>query len=235
MSTAVYQSPDPKSPNPCHPERSEGPLQLASATGPQDISTTARVPERVLDLHQQGVTGIKDLSDASARGDSEAYTREDAGQRLAAKQTATPQVKKRKSSPPSANQIKQNRKHHTHHHRSSQRKINRRILSAIQKVPRQPPQRQVRPPDQHQHNPHRHDHCPQPDQQLTQLSHKQVSTHFARYTIFPATIVHTTFVSRISCGETVNTSRSSKTRSARFPRAIVPMESIFIARAEFRV
>ena len=61
------------------------------------------------------------------------------------------------------------------------------------------------------------------------------SGHFARYTVFPATIVHNTFVSRICSGEIVRTSRSSKTRSARLPAAIVPMESRFMARAEFRV
>jgi hypothetical protein len=63
----------------------------------------------------------------------------------------------------------------------------------------------------------------------------QHCSHFARYTIFPATIVHNTFASRISVGEIVKTSRSSKAKSARLPAAMVPMESRFIARAEFRV
>ena len=60
-------------------------------------------------------------------------------------------------------------------------------------------------------------------------------TYFDRYTISPATMVHNTFVSRISSGEIVRTSRSSKIKSARLPAAISPMESRFIARAEFRV
>ena len=59
--------------------------------------------------------------------------------------------------------------------------------------------------------------------------------HFARNTIVPATIVHNTFASRISSGEIVKTSRSSRTKSARLPGAIVPIESRFMARAEFRV
>src|ERR1700678_912317 len=72
-------------------------------------------------------------------------------------------------------------------------------------------------------------------QTLMQSNSSPSRPHFARYTIFPATIVHNTFVSRISSGETVKTSRSSKTKSARLPAAIIPMESRFIARAEFRV
>lgn len=59
--------------------------------------------------------------------------------------------------------------------------------------------------------------------------------HCARYTVLPAAIVHNTLVSRISSGEIVKTSRSNKTRSARLPAAMVPMESRFMARAEFRV
>lgn len=59
--------------------------------------------------------------------------------------------------------------------------------------------------------------------------------HFARYTTFPATIVHNTFVCRISSGETVSTSRSSRTKSARLPGAMLPIEFMFMARAEFRV
>jgi hypothetical protein len=98
-----------------------------------------------------------------------------------------------------------------------------------------PGSRPKSPPRQHQQNPHHHNHRTEPNQNLAQLIHKRLSTHFARYTIFPATIVHNTFVSRISSGETVKTSRSNKAKSARFPAAMVPMESRFMARAEFRV
>src|SRR3984885_14165074 len=72
-------------------------------------------------------------------------------------------------------------------------------------------------------------------QTLMQSNSSRSRPHFARYTIFPATIVHNTFVSRISSGEAVKTSRSSKTKSARLPAAIIPMESRFMASAELRV
>jgi len=78
---------------------------------------------------------------------------------------------RKRSSPPSPQNIQHNRQHHAQQHRSRQRKINSRTLPAIYDVPRQPSQRQVRPPQQSQRDSRRHQHHAEDDQHLSQISH----------------------------------------------------------------
>src|SRR5258706_16452495 len=115
------------------------------------------------------------------------------------------------------------------------------------RIPPPPPLRKCPPPPRHPHartQPPPLPHPPlrrrEPESELIRQRHNcelhgAMALHFALYTVFPATIVHNTLVSRISSGEIVKTSRSSKTKSARLPGTMVPMESRFMARAEFRV
>src|SRR5580658_5396127 len=76
------------------------------------------------------------------------------------------------SSPPKPPNQKQNhRKHDTNHNRGSQWKIKSSVLTPIQNVPRQPPQRQACPSQQHDNAPDHYQSYTEDHQHPSHLRH----------------------------------------------------------------
>jgi len=73
--------------------------------------------------------------------------------------------------PKPPNQIHHHRQQHTHQYGSRQRKIKRTIFSAINNVPRQSPQRNIRASQKHEHEPQANDDRPTYHQNFPQIAH----------------------------------------------------------------
>src|SRR5580693_6662965 len=75
------------------------------------------------------------------------------------------------------NEVHQNRKHNADHNRSRQRKIENRVLTTINNVPRKPPDRKVSAAEQNEHQSDNHDGHTQKHQQFAQVRHGKSLTH----------------------------------------------------------
>src|ERR1700687_2719210 len=79
--------------------------------------------------------------------------------------------------PHPSNHVQQNRKHHADHNRSRERKIESRILAAIDNVARKPANRKIGPVKQNERQPNDDDSPTEQHQQFAQVRHTKSLNH----------------------------------------------------------